>query len=567
MPQSLINQRIWDLGVDDPIWSDPALYAGGEDVPRWMYDTTFKAGIRAVLQLDRCSEESERLLSETEGFIRWVADRFDLLNQAWHESAGTLHADYSIIKCIEPLIDSPALQYQVTQRQIEHARVLDGCMYMQRVRLLQMWPVQQVLDRINSGLTITTAAPDVRGDLPDTEYDLVSDDDYVEGGEVESIPDEIDYAGNLYDEFETALAVQEQQAEAEEDLLFNESDPLIFEGDQAPLSGEIKASPSPPRNLFHPLPSPASSSPISSQFYPRSSAPSPPNALPVVPTPLPPPLRPSQDQHPQGGPQPSMVSDQRRHPSATLREPSRISGRFRLMGEVITEFNDPTRWMQGTMIQVFGEALCRVTHLHPERFRRVDILPSELPTMLERLKRGIEGDRLELETQIKQCLQPDECGMWFIPVCHKSHWWLIKIDWISKSVLVLDSFSSRGPHANDVLTLARTIIAKIHEVLEKPYVPWSSFSLDPVSPNVLRVSPSLNNINQRLPRQTNANDCGPHLAFDIACLAKTGKLSILEESSVPAWRTLILKQLRELPVYDPKQPRLTIRSEDVIDLT
>ena len=95
VPQSLINQRIWDLGVDDPIWSDPALYAGGEEVPRWMYDTTFKAGIRAVLQLDRCSEESERLESETEGFIRWVANRFDLLNQAWHESAGTLHADYS----------------------------------------------------------------------------------------------------------------------------------------------------------------------------------------------------------------------------------------------------------------------------------------------------------------------------------------------------------------------------------------------------------------------------------------------------------------------------------------
>ena len=94
VPQSLINQRIWDLGVDDPIWSDPALYAGGDDVPRWMYDTTFKAGIRAVLQLDRCSEESERLESEMEGFISWVADRFNLLNQAWYESAGTLHTDY-----------------------------------------------------------------------------------------------------------------------------------------------------------------------------------------------------------------------------------------------------------------------------------------------------------------------------------------------------------------------------------------------------------------------------------------------------------------------------------------
>lgn len=94
VPYSLLNQWIWDLDMDDPIWSDPALYSGGEDVPRWMYDTIFKAGIRAVIQLDRCCEESERLESEMEAFVQWIAGRFDLLNQAWHESAGMQRADY-----------------------------------------------------------------------------------------------------------------------------------------------------------------------------------------------------------------------------------------------------------------------------------------------------------------------------------------------------------------------------------------------------------------------------------------------------------------------------------------
>jgi hypothetical protein len=88
VPHSLLAQRIWDLDVDDPIWGDPALYSGAEDVPRWMYDTVFKVGIRAVVQLDRCGEESERLEVEIEAFIGWIADRFDLLNQAWHRSAG-----------------------------------------------------------------------------------------------------------------------------------------------------------------------------------------------------------------------------------------------------------------------------------------------------------------------------------------------------------------------------------------------------------------------------------------------------------------------------------------------
>ena len=80
--------------MDDPIWNDPALSSDGEDVPRWMYDTVFKAGIRAVIQLDRCREESERLEFEMDAFVRWIAGRFDLLNQAWHESAGTQQADY-----------------------------------------------------------------------------------------------------------------------------------------------------------------------------------------------------------------------------------------------------------------------------------------------------------------------------------------------------------------------------------------------------------------------------------------------------------------------------------------
>lgn len=94
VPHSLLNQRIWNLDVDDPIWSDPALYSDGGDVPRWMYDTVFKAGIRAILQLDRCSEEKEHLDYEVEAFVGWIAGRFDLLNQAWYESAGAQRAGY-----------------------------------------------------------------------------------------------------------------------------------------------------------------------------------------------------------------------------------------------------------------------------------------------------------------------------------------------------------------------------------------------------------------------------------------------------------------------------------------
>lgn len=80
--------------MDDPIWSDPALCSDGGDIPQWMYDTIFKAGIQAILQLNHCSEEKEWLDYEVEAFIGWIAGRFDLLNQVWYQSAGTQQADY-----------------------------------------------------------------------------------------------------------------------------------------------------------------------------------------------------------------------------------------------------------------------------------------------------------------------------------------------------------------------------------------------------------------------------------------------------------------------------------------
>ena len=233
------------------------------------------------------------------------------------------------------------------------------------------------------------------------------------------------------------------------------------------------------------------------RFYPPSSPPSPSHKrLPLVPTPLIPPSQASQKQEDTrvtipSALRPSVVSDTRFHLSAAPPEPSRVSGRFHLIGEVITEFNSPTQWMQGTMVQAFGEVCCQATYSHSERARRVDILPSEFLTMLERSNRGFENDRLEFKIQIQRCLQPEHCGMWLIPICHKSHWWLIKIDWINESVLILDSLSSRGRDAREVLSFAQKIVAKIHEVLKKPYVLWSSFLLDPVSPDVSRVSPSL----------------------------------------------------------------------------
>ena len=65
----------------------------------------------------------------------------------------------------------------------------------------------------------------------------------------------------------------------------------------------------------------------------------------------------------------------------------------------------------------------------------------------------------------------------------------------------------------------------------------------------------------------NGHDCRPHIAFDIACLVKSGQLGTLKESVVPAWQKRIVKCLHQLPIYDPKEPQLTVHLDEVIDLT
>jgi hypothetical protein len=66
-PVPIPPNGLWQLDVDDAIFQDVGLYdrdADGEP-PLWLCDDKVRAGIKAVLELDRCDEEDVRLRRET----------------------------------------------------------------------------------------------------------------------------------------------------------------------------------------------------------------------------------------------------------------------------------------------------------------------------------------------------------------------------------------------------------------------------------------------------------------------------------------------------------------------
>ena len=55
-------------GLMEDVWVMPS---SGE-IPRWLDDSDVRDGIRAMLKLDRCAEESERLSHKASNITHWL---------------------------------------------------------------------------------------------------------------------------------------------------------------------------------------------------------------------------------------------------------------------------------------------------------------------------------------------------------------------------------------------------------------------------------------------------------------------------------------------------------------
>ncbi|KAJ7883156.1 hypothetical protein B0H14DRAFT_3750115 [Mycena olivaceomarginata] len=91
-PRPIPDGQLWKLDVDDDIWEDVGLDDDETEEqttpPPWLCDDGVRAGIKALLQIDRCREEDIRLKKERAALQVWFAEEWALVNHALEE-AGT----------------------------------------------------------------------------------------------------------------------------------------------------------------------------------------------------------------------------------------------------------------------------------------------------------------------------------------------------------------------------------------------------------------------------------------------------------------------------------------------
>ncbi|KAJ7754282.1 hypothetical protein B0H14DRAFT_2405032, partial [Mycena olivaceomarginata] len=91
-PLPIPAKGLWKLDVDDVIFQDVGLDDGddtSDEPPLWLCDEQVRAGIKALLELDRCEEEDARLRRENEALRVWFAEEWKV-SVVGIEEAGTL---------------------------------------------------------------------------------------------------------------------------------------------------------------------------------------------------------------------------------------------------------------------------------------------------------------------------------------------------------------------------------------------------------------------------------------------------------------------------------------------
>jgi hypothetical protein len=93
IPASLANAKLWDLDVDDDLWTEIAQDAHfqNKDLPKWLCDKPTRQGIRAMLELQRCDEELERLDYERSAMHSWLQTEDKQLHLASCIAQGELY--------------------------------------------------------------------------------------------------------------------------------------------------------------------------------------------------------------------------------------------------------------------------------------------------------------------------------------------------------------------------------------------------------------------------------------------------------------------------------------------
>lgn len=96
VPEIIPPGGLWKLDVDDTIWQDIGLdeddYNG--QPPLWLCDDKVRAGIRSMLDHDRCIEEEKSLYRERVGLQDWLVEEWNVVTVASQQTGKNYFCGY-----------------------------------------------------------------------------------------------------------------------------------------------------------------------------------------------------------------------------------------------------------------------------------------------------------------------------------------------------------------------------------------------------------------------------------------------------------------------------------------
>jgi hypothetical protein len=86
LPEKVKIDQLFRLDVFSNIWEDDGLLIESDVEELWRTQRSVREGINAMLELDRCVEEDERLRLETKALADWVLEEVEVAGRAFEDA-------------------------------------------------------------------------------------------------------------------------------------------------------------------------------------------------------------------------------------------------------------------------------------------------------------------------------------------------------------------------------------------------------------------------------------------------------------------------------------------------
>jgi hypothetical protein len=132
----------------------------------------------------------------------------------------------------------------------------------------------------------------------------------------------------------------------------------------------------------------------------------------------------------------------------------------------------PRSWIHSQVIATLGDTFCYTSRSKP-RHKQYEILPTNLFDLWNSSMEGHIASWASLSFHFKQAASPFKCRAWLIPVLLEDHWYLLAFDWIDHALCIYDSLATNRSPKLSLVKFGGELLNLIAEDFELEDYDWT----------------------------------------------------------------------------------------------